>query len=368
MSSEVKYIAIRCYFVAISLILSGSVFAVETIPYGTKAGMEVTVVKKVGIGTANATIYTKHTAKNAKEFCAVSALNFSKACVDEVLATTKLKDRVTGDCVRQVWKDIHGNSFSFHGRNKNRSLGDPEFIIKHDSGEILDESSASGYFIQLATLKMLCPAALSSKKVASSRTQPIQLPFLGKWAPGSLLCNKDIETTDNGPIEITKDGIASFDLFYCGIDSIAGGPDKWTLSVTCNNEGNPYGKQVNLEVDGDRLIYQSMEVKSLGIPEREEIYFRCPAPTNKPRDNSPLAVAFRGQSEYVRKSLQARLGAQGFYHDQIDGRWGANTRKAFEYFAIQSGNRHLLTSNDGAVDLIQFVLNPDDERYNNFLE
>ncbi len=237
--------------------------------------MEVTVVKKVGIGTANATIYTKHTAKNAKAFCIKSGMNYSQSCVDEVLATTKLKDRVTGDCVRQMWKDINGTSYSFHGRNKSSGSFEPEYIIKHDSGEILDGSNASGYFIQLATFKKLCPAALSSKKVVSSSKPSTQLPFVGRWAPGSLLCNKDIETTDNGPIEITKDGIASFGLFYCSINSVAGGPDRWALSVTCNNEGNPYKKQVVLELEGDRLIYQSLGVKSLGIKEWEKMYFRC---------------------------------------------------------------------------------------------
>jgi hypothetical protein len=49
--------------------LSSPAAAAETIAYGSRAGMEVTVTTKSGIGGENAVIRAVHTRENAKKFC-----------------------------------------------------------------------------------------------------------------------------------------------------------------------------------------------------------------------------------------------------------------------------------------------------------
>ena len=49
--------------------LSSPAAAAETIAYGSRAGMEVTVTSKSGIGGRHAVIRAGHTRGNAKKFC-----------------------------------------------------------------------------------------------------------------------------------------------------------------------------------------------------------------------------------------------------------------------------------------------------------
>ena len=54
---------------ALVVIALSSPAAAETIAYGSRAGMEVTVTSKSGIGSQNAVIRAVHTRENAKKFC-----------------------------------------------------------------------------------------------------------------------------------------------------------------------------------------------------------------------------------------------------------------------------------------------------------
>jgi hypothetical protein len=47
------------------LSLAGPSIAAGRIPYGSRAGMEVTVTSVEGIGTSNAAIHVRHTRENA---------------------------------------------------------------------------------------------------------------------------------------------------------------------------------------------------------------------------------------------------------------------------------------------------------------
>ncbi|TIS12334.1 MAG: hypothetical protein E5X10_18110, partial [Mesorhizobium sp.] len=51
----------RHILLAICAVILVSPAAARTLGYGSKAGMEVTVVKKSGINTSHASILTKHT-------------------------------------------------------------------------------------------------------------------------------------------------------------------------------------------------------------------------------------------------------------------------------------------------------------------
>jgi len=73
---------------------------------------------------------------------------------------------------------------------------------------------------------------------------------------------------------------------------------------------------------------------------------------------SPMEQAFRTQSRFIRRQLQARLQEKGFYYSYIDGAWGPGTRSAFESYATNSGKTHLLTSYTGANEIMRALLSP----------
>ena len=134
---------------------SKEVRKVETIGYGSRAGMNVTVLSKKGLDTENAVIKTEHTTENAIEFCREYVLNANKECIDDTL-DTKLNDYISANCKTGLFTDFSGQTFEFQG--KNNSNNDPEYLIyNYGSGEIADGTSASGYSVNLEIYKALCP-------------------------------------------------------------------------------------------------------------------------------------------------------------------------------------------------------------------
>jgi hypothetical protein len=130
----------------------------DEVYYGSRAGMSLTTVSKMGIGTANAIIYVKHTPKNAKASCVEYEQDHSMACVKRVMASVKVRDRVTANCLKRTWTDVHGQKFAFLGPNKKSDETFADYIVKDlKTGEILDGSSASGYDVALTTFNLLCP-------------------------------------------------------------------------------------------------------------------------------------------------------------------------------------------------------------------
>lgn len=81
--------------------------------------------------------------------------------------------------------------------------------------------------------------------------------------------------------------------------------------------------------------------------------------TKSKSDRSIMAGAYRNQSEFIRKQLQIKLSERGLYNSKIDGQWGPGTRTAFQTFAEESGNIHLLTSSEGANELMNLLLSPE---------
>jgi len=75
---------------------------------------------------------------------------------------------------------------------------------------------------------------------------------------------------------------------------------------------------------------------------------------------SPMEQAFRTQSRFIRRQLQARMQEKGFYYSYIDGAWGPGTRSAFESYATNSGKTHLLTSYAGANEIMRALLSPEE--------
>lgn len=116
----------------------------HSIYYGSRAGMHVTTVSKSGIGTSKAVIMIKHTPKDAKAYCVEYELDNSKACVKQAMASVKVGERVTADCKKGTWTNVHGESYGFEGKAKSPDMMADYIVRDLKSGEVLDGSSASG--------------------------------------------------------------------------------------------------------------------------------------------------------------------------------------------------------------------------------
>lgn len=133
--------------------------------YGKKAGMTVTVVSKEGIGTANAVIRIKHTENDAKAVCVDYSRDYSARCVRRVMATTKVADRVTGNCVERTWTDTHGDRYSFHGSAKQAPemieqmhLSESDYLIRRAGDDnFLANYGVTFYAEALDIFQTLCP-------------------------------------------------------------------------------------------------------------------------------------------------------------------------------------------------------------------
>ncbi len=88
-------------------------------------------------------------------------------------------------------------------------------------------------------------------------------------------------------------------------------------------------------------------------PRTEVRYIRQPS-------QSPLEQAFRSQSRFIRRQIQARLQEHGYYRSYIDGIWGGGTSTALEQYALDSGKTHLLTTYGGSNELISTLLSPEE--------
>jgi hypothetical protein len=131
--------------------------AAETIYYGSRVGMEVTVTSKSGIGSENAVIRAAHTRENAKKFCLEYAQTGSEKCVRDELAVP-LADQITGNCKTGVFTTFNGQKFKFESLNKPADQMSAKYkIIDLSSGKKLDGTEASGYPVDIADFVALCP-------------------------------------------------------------------------------------------------------------------------------------------------------------------------------------------------------------------
>lgn len=136
--------------------------------YGSRAGMEVMVTGKSGIGTAKAVIGIKLTRQNAAEFCELYLQDTSKGCAKKVLKEDggRLRPQVAGNCRTGTFTDMYGQRFAVKGRNTAPSddLSADYIIIDRASGEALDGSMASGYIVARDVFEALCPGVLARLK------------------------------------------------------------------------------------------------------------------------------------------------------------------------------------------------------------
>jgi hypothetical protein len=142
----------------LAFIFSGShAHASGKIFYGSRAGMQVSVVRVANIGTERAAIYVEHRREDARKFCIDYLRDRSEKCVRKTLEETLLSDKLVGNCKTGVFTSLWGDSLKFAGERRAKKNDDgPKYLILKD-GAALDGSSASGYDVYLGQFKALCP-------------------------------------------------------------------------------------------------------------------------------------------------------------------------------------------------------------------
>jgi hypothetical protein len=144
---------------ALSLLVSLSAqtsLGVE-LPYGTKAGMEVSIVATSGLDGPNAIVEIEHRRENAQNYCVAYLADYSHQCTDQTMRELHLAPVLMGDCLGKTWTDVYGAAYQLLGRNPAHDPGMEYLIRQLGTGETLDGSNASGYYLALSALQALCP-------------------------------------------------------------------------------------------------------------------------------------------------------------------------------------------------------------------
>ncbi|MBB3302867.1 uncharacterized protein FHT72_006803 [Rhizobium sp. BK077] len=131
----------------------------DKVYYGSRAGMQVSVVSRSGIDTPRAVIQIEHRREDAVAFCRDYVLKVTDQCIEDELAID-LQNKFTGDCKTGRFTTITGQTYVFFGRNTATNagtMGNDFVLIDPDTNEPLDGSMASGYPVAIDQFKELCP-------------------------------------------------------------------------------------------------------------------------------------------------------------------------------------------------------------------
>ena len=142
-----------------SLLFYATAMADTKLGYGSRAGMEVTVVSEEDLDTERAVVRTKHTREDATRFCVEYVGKVTPQCINDELSV-KLNDRVTGNCKTGEFFDFYGHKYRFEGikRGPREDLPLAKYALRDlATNEVADGSSASGYPVNMGIFRALCP-------------------------------------------------------------------------------------------------------------------------------------------------------------------------------------------------------------------
>ena len=154
------FVAGQAISVLLALTLAGRPAAASgTIGYGSRAGMEVTVISIEGLNTSRVIIRTRHTRENAIAFCREYVQSVTEKCIQKELSVL-LNDQISANCSTGEFTDFYGSHYRFLGPNRNTgSLTMAKYaIIDLMTNKIADGTMASGYPTNIAIFRALCPA------------------------------------------------------------------------------------------------------------------------------------------------------------------------------------------------------------------
>ena len=149
----------RSSMVLLLLTLTTPAVASGTIYYGSRAGMQVSVISIEGLNTSHGIIRTKHTREDAIGFCREYVGKVTEDCIQKELAIP-LNDIITANCNTGEFTDFYGSRYKFLGLN--HATGDfvmaKYAIMDLATREVANGSMASGYPVNMGIYRALCPA------------------------------------------------------------------------------------------------------------------------------------------------------------------------------------------------------------------
>lgn len=244
--------------------------AAGQIPYGTRAGMSVTIKHMDGIDTEKASIKVEHTRANAKEFCVEYSLDQSEACVDRNLKDVRINDVLSGNCRTGQFTNLRGELRIFAGANLDRDAVEysPEYRISR-KGErgYLDGSSGSGYPVDLEQFKALCPSAYAQAMTAFE-TRP---KFIGRWYIDDKKVCGNPDGAAEGLLTYTSREFRAIEI-ACKFTNVRAVGDRYEISMNCASEGQGSKERVTLGVSKGKLV------RTITVDRKQMTftYNRCP--------------------------------------------------------------------------------------------
>jgi hypothetical protein len=146
----------RHLLVVLSALILPTAAQASTIYYGNKVGMELTIVKKTGIGSTHASILAKHNRQKARVYCREYGHDFSEDCIAAEMKAP-LHFEIIANCKTGKFTTFYGANMLFQGRNKGTDVTTDYLITDTDENVLLDGSGASSYDVTLDQFKALCP-------------------------------------------------------------------------------------------------------------------------------------------------------------------------------------------------------------------
>lgn len=146
----------RHLLIVLSALILATAAQARTIYYGNKVGMELTIVKKTGIGSTHASILAKHNRQKARVYCREYAHDFSEDCIAAEMKSP-LHFEISANCKTGKFTNFYGANMLFQGRNKGTDVTTDYLITDTDENVLLDGSGASSYDVTLDQFKALCP-------------------------------------------------------------------------------------------------------------------------------------------------------------------------------------------------------------------
>lgn len=128
----------------------------STLPYGSRAGMEVEIASSNALDSDHAVIRIRRSPESARAFCREYAHDQSESCVEAQLSVP-LSDMVRANCERGEFSDLHGQRYKFAGNNSKVNSTAKYRLINLTNGLEADGTSSSGYSTNMAVFRALCP-------------------------------------------------------------------------------------------------------------------------------------------------------------------------------------------------------------------
>jgi len=233
--------------------------------------MDVTIVDKTGINTADAVIQVRHTRENAHQYCDEYLGDPSESCVTRTLREVRISDAIKGNCPAGRFVNLAGEYMQFAGPHLDRDAvpNRPEYrIYRNGAKEFLDGSTASGYAINLEQFRTLCPDVFFKAEHAFSARPK----FIGRWYIDDKKVCRDLEDVPEGLLIYKAREFIGLES-SCAIKSAKANGPRYEILMSCHGEGMALGASREiLEVKGDKLERTTSDGKKA----MKFTYTRCP--------------------------------------------------------------------------------------------